>query len=130
MRMLKETGNHAKKRRYEEFIDKSTSSKHVSSLKRYFSFISGQSISNTLRSPNDVYLRTDAFKNMSKLRILKLNYVEVTGSYENFPKSLVWLSWHGFPLKFIPVEFPLENIVALDLRHSSLEQVWKADTPV
>ncbi|KAM7470197.1 hypothetical protein LguiA_008380 [Lonicera macranthoides] len=63
MRMLKEDDTHTKKQKYEEFIDKSTSSKLVSSLKRHsFSFISGQSISNTSRSPNDVYLRTDAFK--------------------------------------------------------------------
>ena len=130
MRMLKETGNHAKKRRYEEFIDRSTSSKHGSSLKRRcFSFISGQSISNTLRSPNDVYLRTDAFKSMTKLRLLKLHYVQLTGSYENFPKNLTWLAWHGFPLKSIPDEFLLENLVVLELRHSRLEQVWK-ESPV
>ncbi|KAM7469886.1 hypothetical protein LguiA_008069 [Lonicera macranthoides] len=128
MRMSKEARSNAKKRRYEEFCDKSILSKHVNSLKRCFNFVSGKSISTTLRSSNDMYLRTDAFKNMSKLRLLKLNYVELTGSYENFPKSLAWLSWHGFPLKSIPIEFPLEKIVALDLRHSRLEQVWK-DTP-
>ncbi|KAM7469357.1 hypothetical protein LguiA_007540 [Lonicera macranthoides] len=129
MRMLNDVGNNAKKRRYEELRDKSILSKHVSSLKRRcFSLISGQSVSTTLTSPNDIYLRTDAFKNMTKLRLLQLNYVQLTGSYENFPKSLVWLSWHGFPLKSIPVEFSLENLVALHLLHSILEQVWK-ETP-
>ncbi|KAM7470249.1 hypothetical protein LguiA_008432 [Lonicera macranthoides] len=126
MRMLKDAHSNAKKRRYEEFCDKSIFSKHVNSFKRHFSFIFGQSVSTTFRSSNEVYLRTDAFKNMSRLRLLKLNYVELMGSYENFPKSLAWLSWHGFPLKSISVEFPLENIVALDLHHSRLEQVWKA----
>ncbi|KAM7469955.1 hypothetical protein LguiA_008138 [Lonicera macranthoides] len=130
MHMLEEVGNNAKKRRYEEFCGKTSLLKHASSLKRrYLSFVSGQSISTTLRSPNDEDLRTDAFKSMTKLRLLKLNYVHLTGSYENFPKGLVWLSWHGFPLKSIPVEFRLENLVALDLRHSRLEQVWK-QTPV
>jgi len=130
MLMLKEVGNNAKKRRYEEFRDKSILSKYASSLKRRcLSFVSGQSVSTTLRSPNDIDLRTDAFKNMTKLRLLKLNYVQLTGTYKNFPKSLVLLSWHGFPLKSIPIEFPLENLVSLDLRQSKLKQVWK-ETPV
>ncbi|KAM7497388.1 hypothetical protein LguiA_021802 [Lonicera macranthoides] len=129
MHMLKDVGNNAKKRRYEEFRDKSILSKHVSSLKqRCSSFISRQSKSRTLRSSNDVDLRTDAFKNMTKLKLLQLNYVHLTGSYENLPKSLVQLCWHGFPLKSIPVKFSLENLVALDLRHSRLEQVWN-ETP-
>ncbi|KAM7474448.1 hypothetical protein LguiB_021691 [Lonicera macranthoides] len=129
MRMLKEAGTHTKKRKYEEFIDKSTPSKLVSSLKRRcFSFISGQSIRNTLKSPDNIDLRTDAFKSMTKLRLLKLYYVQLTESYESFPKSLALLSWHGFPLKNIPDEFILENLVALELCYSRLEQVWK-ETP-
>ncbi|KAJ9141458.1 hypothetical protein P3X46_031995 [Hevea brasiliensis] len=47
------------------------------------------------------------------------------GGYKNFPTSLIWLSWHGFPLKFIPNAFTLEELVVLDLRKSSLEYIWK-----
>ncbi|KAM7470252.1 hypothetical protein LguiA_008435 [Lonicera macranthoides] len=130
MRMLKEASNNAKKRRYEDSCDKSIFLNHVTSLKRRcLSIISGQSVSTTLRSPNDIYLTTDAFKSMTNLRLLKLNYLKLIGSYDNFPKSLAWLSWHGFPLKSIPVEFPMENLVALDLRYSILKQVWK-ETPL
>ncbi|KAM7474517.1 hypothetical protein LguiB_021760 [Lonicera macranthoides] len=126
MPMLKEASNNAKKRRYEDFCDKSILSNHDTLLKRRFlGIISGQLVSTTSRSPNDVYLTTNAFKSMTKLRLLKLNYVKLRGSYENFPKSLAWLSWRGFPLKYIPVEFPMENLVALDLRYSMLKQVWK-----
>ncbi|KAM7470244.1 hypothetical protein LguiA_008427 [Lonicera macranthoides] len=129
MHMLKEASNNAKKRRYDDSCDKSIFSKHVTSLKRRcLSIISGHLVSTTLRSPNDIYLTTDAFKSMTKLRLLKLNYLKLIGSYDNFPKSLAWLSWHGFPLKSIPVEFPMENLVALDLRYSMLKQVWK-ETP-
>ncbi|KAM7473684.1 hypothetical protein LguiB_020927 [Lonicera macranthoides] len=124
--MLEEAGNNAKRRyRYEEFLDEPISLKLASSLMQCISFIFGQSISITLTSPNGIHLRTDAFKSMTKLRLLKLSYVELMGSYENFPKRLVWLSWHGFQLKSIPVEFTLESLVALDLRHSKLEHVWK-----
>ncbi|KAM7474447.1 hypothetical protein LguiB_021690 [Lonicera macranthoides] len=130
MRMVEEVGNTAKKRRYEEFHGKSILLKHASSLKRrLLGFVSGQSVSTTLTSLHGVYLRTDAFKSMTKLRLLKLSYVQLTGNYENFPKSLLWLSWHGFPLKYVPSEFTLENLVALDLRHSRLKHLWKK-TPV
>ncbi|KAM7474502.1 hypothetical protein LguiB_021745 [Lonicera macranthoides] len=129
MRMLKEASNNAKKRRYVDSCDKSIFSKHVTSLKRRcLSIISGKLVSTTLRSPINVYLTTDAFKSMTKLRLLKLDYLKLIGSYDNFPKSLAWLSWHGFPLKSIPVEFSMENLVALDLRYSMLKQVWK-ETP-
>ncbi|KAM7474252.1 hypothetical protein LguiB_021495 [Lonicera macranthoides] len=127
--MLKEAGNHGKKRKYEEFCDKSILSTCASSLKRRFlNFSYGQSVSTTITSQNDVYLRTDAFKSMRKLRLLLLNDVQLAGSFDNFPKGLVWLSWHRFPLKSIPIEFHLEKLVALDLSHSRLEQVWM-ETP-
>ena len=130
MRMLKEAGNHGKKRNYEEFRDKSKFSMYASqSKRRLINFITGQSVSKTITSQNEVSLGTDAFKRMSKLRLLKINYVQLAGSYDNFPKGLVWLSWHGFPLKSIPVECTLKNLVVLDLSHSTLEQVW-TETPV
>ncbi|KAM7469339.1 hypothetical protein LguiA_007522 [Lonicera macranthoides] len=120
MHLLKATGNHAKKRSYEEFIDAIVKACQLTKVMLF--------LSNTLRSPNDIYLRIDAFKNMTKLRLLKLYYVQLTGSYENFPKSLILFSWKEFPLKSIPDEFPLENLVALKLHHSILEQVWKETT--
>ncbi|KAM7470221.1 hypothetical protein LguiA_008404 [Lonicera macranthoides] len=66
---------------------------------------------------------------MTKLRLLKLDHVQLTGRYKIFPNSLIWLSWHGFPLNYIPVEFPMENLVTLDLHHSRFGKVWK-DTPI
>ncbi|KAL7205668.1 hypothetical protein ACSBR2_018570 [Camellia fascicularis] len=61
---------------------------------------------------------------MHKLRLLQLNYVLLCGNYGEFPKGLRWLCWCGFPSKFLPIDFPLEILVALDLRYSSLERVW------
>ncbi|KAK2976637.1 hypothetical protein RJ640_024171, partial [Escallonia rubra] len=49
----------------------------------------------------------------------------LTGNYEDFPRRLRWLCWHGFPLKHVPIDISLENLVILDLRHSKLKQFWE-----
>nr|XP_043611786.1 disease resistance protein RUN1-like [Erigeron canadensis] len=66
-------------------------------------------------------LKTDAFRNMDNLMILQLNYVQLSGSYEDFPEELRWLRLHGFPLKFIPSDIPMENLVVLDMSYSKIE---------
>ncbi|XP_021826140.1 TMV resistance protein N-like [Prunus avium] len=67
-----------------------------------------------------------AFTNMKKLRLLHLSNLELTGEYKDFPKKLIWLCWHYFPLESIPDDFPMQpKLVALDLRHSKLKIVWK-----
>ncbi|XP_052194673.1 disease resistance protein RUN1-like [Diospyros lotus] len=90
---------------------------------------SWQPITNALTGvflmPKAVNIKTDAFANMHKLRLLKLNLVQLSGSYRVFPKKLRWLCWSEFPLKSIPSGFPLESLVALELCNSRLEQVWK-----
>ncbi|CAL2236091.1 unnamed protein product [Prunus armeniaca] len=79
---------------------------------------------NLLRS-DDVSFSTKAFANMQRLRLLQLNYVQLTGSYEYLTKELRWLCWHGLPLKFIPNSFHQQKLVAIDLRYSNLTHVWK-----
>ena len=69
--------------------------------------------------------QTASFSGMRKLRLLQLYNVQLTGSYKEFPKKLVWLFWHGFPTRSIPNDFPLESLVVLEMPYSSLEQVWK-----
>ncbi|CAL8997884.1 unnamed protein product [Prunus brigantina] len=67
-----------------------------------------------------------AFANLKKLRLLHLSGVELTGEYKDFPKKLIWLSWHGFPLESIPDDFPVQpKLVSLDLQWSKLKIVWK-----
>ncbi|KAK2966177.1 hypothetical protein RJ640_008743 [Escallonia rubra] len=81
---------------------------------------------------NEVQLKTSAFTRMSQLRLLLINYVQLTGGYKKFPKKLRWLCWRGFPLKSIPTDFPLESLVVIDMRNSKLTQFWngtKAQTP-
>ncbi|CAI9269393.1 unnamed protein product [Lactuca saligna] len=66
-------------------------------------------------------LKTDAFNNMDKLRLLQLSYVHMNGSYENFPKKIRWLCMHGYPLQYLPLNLPIQNLVALDLSYSNIK---------
>ncbi|KAK4479966.1 hypothetical protein RD792_013020 [Penstemon davidsonii] len=71
------------------------------------------------------YIGTDSFAKMHNLKLLKLNYMNLSGHYKEFPRRLRWLSWRHCSLKSIPSDFPLENIVVIDIRYSSLKQIWK-----
>ncbi|CAK9167351.1 unnamed protein product [Ilex paraguariensis] len=70
-------------------------------------------------------LETNAFQCMHELRLLEINYVQLVGGYKEFPNNIRWLCWHGFWLKYFPNDFPMDNLVAIDMRNSSLEQLWK-----
>ncbi|PWA38273.1 toll/interleukin-1 receptor (TIR) domain-containing protein [Artemisia annua] len=72
-----------------------------------------------LRGSSD--LKTAAFSNMGSLMILHLDYVQIIGTYESFPEELRWLRMCGFPLKSIPSELPMDNLVALDMSYSKIE---------
>ncbi|KAM7493401.1 hypothetical protein LguiB_028010 [Lonicera macranthoides] len=107
-----------KKSLYDEFCGTYLSSNQGSSFRRcYFNFLSSE--------PSlDVDFNYDAFSRMDKLKLLKLNYAKLNGRWEMFPKGLRWLCWHGFPLKSIPYDFPLGNIVSVDMSYSKLEHAW------
>ncbi|CAI9269416.1 unnamed protein product [Lactuca saligna] len=66
-------------------------------------------------------LNTDALSKMDNLMLLQLNYVHMNGSYEKFPDELKGLFMHGFCLKSIPSDLPMENLVALDMSYSNIE---------
>ncbi|KAK9058319.1 hypothetical protein SSX86_023160 [Deinandra increscens subsp. villosa] len=66
-------------------------------------------------------LKTESFGLMDNLKLLQLNYVQLNGSFDKFPEELRWLCMHGFPLKSIPLDLPMENLVALDMSYSKIE---------
>ncbi|KAK1381231.1 hypothetical protein POM88_027975 [Heracleum sosnowskyi] len=68
-------------------------------------------------------LRTKAFSMMHKLRLLKLNNVRRRGGYKDFPKNLKWLRWHNCPLRSLPKDFPLSNLVAIDMQSRKLKKL-------
>jgi hypothetical protein len=78
-----------------------------------------------LQRTSRVCFDTIAFEKMKRLRLLQLVHVQLNGDYECLPKHLRWLSWQAFPLKYTPENFYQKNLVAMELKHSSLKQVWK-----
>ncbi|XP_024961907.1 disease resistance protein RRS1-like [Cynara cardunculus var. scolymus] len=66
-------------------------------------------------------LKTDSLRKMDNLKLLKLNYVHLTGSYENFSEDLRWLWWRGFNLREIPSDLFKGSLVAIDMRDSNLK---------
>ncbi|KAK9050123.1 hypothetical protein SSX86_030907 [Deinandra increscens subsp. villosa] len=66
-------------------------------------------------------LKTSSLSNMDNVMLLQLDYVQLNGKFENFPEELRWLCMHGFPLKSIRLDFPIENLVALDMSYSNIE---------
>ncbi|TQD84313.1 hypothetical protein C1H46_030141 [Malus baccata] len=98
------------------------------SRRRRLGFLSWKPISfsstNSASASNEIDFKSEAFRRMHNLEILILNNVNVEGSYEEFSKSLICLSWRGFHLKSIPENFYLENLVVLDMQNSSLQHVW------
>jgi len=71
------------------------------------------------------YLETKAFEKMDKLRLLQLAGVQLNGDYKYLSRHLRWLSWHGFPLRYIPADLHQDTLVAVVLKCSNLERVWR-----
>ncbi|KAL2330861.1 hypothetical protein Fmac_018442 [Flemingia macrophylla] len=67
----------------------------------------------------------NAFVKMKGLRLLQLDHVQLSGNYGYLSKQLRWVSWQGFPLKYIPNNFDLKGVIAIDLKHSILRLLWK-----
>ncbi|CAL5401800.1 unnamed protein product [Camellia sinensis] len=82
-------------------------------------------VGTALRNSDKTALEVDSFARMHKLKLLQLRNLQVNGSFENFPKGLRWLCWHGFSFNSICNDFPLDNLVVLDMRYSNLQKVWE-----
>nr|GMD83900.1 TMV resistance protein N-like isoform X1 [Ipomoea batatas] len=90
---------------------------------RRLNFLS-QLINNNAEISHEPCFDVDAFSRMERLRILQLSHVKLSGSYALLPVNLRFLSWHGFSSKSIPGDFPLEGLVALDMRNGNLRKAW------
>ncbi|KAM7478306.1 hypothetical protein LguiA_026519 [Lonicera macranthoides] len=82
-------------------------------------------------SSSSAAVETTAFSSMRKLRLLSLRNLSLTGGFEQFPKKLRWLSWHGLQTFTNTVaDIPMQNLVALDLQHCSFKQVWSGQKSI
>ncbi|GMP91171.1 hypothetical protein CsSME_00041979 [Camellia sinensis var. sinensis] len=78
----------------------------------------------------EIQVNAKAFENMNELWLLHLNYVHLSSGLEHNFRRLLWLSWNGCPLVWLPSKLYIEKLVALDLRYSKLKQVWKGTKDV
>ncbi|KAG6631167.1 hypothetical protein CIPAW_13G072200 [Carya illinoinensis] len=81
----------------------------------------------SLNLPTLEDVQTKAFASMKNLRLLQIDSVNLKGCFTHFSKELKWLCWHNCPLKCLPPNFHLENLVVLDMQHSNFRQVWKGN---
>ena len=87
--------------------------------------IAVEGLSLKLSQSEKINFKAEAFHMMKRLRLLHLANVQLEGDYKYISRDLRWLCWHGFPKKYIPRNFHKQNLVAIDLKYSSLTQVWK-----
>ncbi|KAK8548947.1 hypothetical protein V6N12_061848 [Hibiscus sabdariffa] len=68
----------------------------------------------------------DAFLKMKRLRLLRV-FCDVSncGDLMYLSNELRLLDWKGYPLRSLPLSFHPDNLVALVLSYSQIEQLWK-----
>ncbi|GAY31828.1 hypothetical protein CUMW_272380 [Citrus unshiu] len=96
-----------------------------------------EGISLNLSKRRDMQLNSCAFAKMSNLRMLKFympehnsvpimsSKVHLSEGLDCLPEGLRYLHWHEYPLKTLPSDFDLENIIELNLPYSKVEQIWE-----
>ncbi|XP_024026391.1 disease resistance-like protein DSC1 [Morus notabilis] len=79
----------------------------------------------------DIHLEPTIFSKMHNLRLFKIynsSYVKKGKVYlhdlQCLPRSLRYLEWHEYPLKYLPSNFKPKNLVELKMPYSQLEQLW------
>ncbi|ERN02715.1 hypothetical protein AMTR_s00085p00136920 [Amborella trichopoda] len=67
----------------------------------------------------------EAFEPMINLKLLRVSYAFIDGSFKVLPSELVWLQWQGCPFGSVPNDFNPGKLVVLDLSRSKIKHVWK-----
>ncbi|KAG5223894.1 TMV resistance protein [Salix suchowensis] len=69
---------------------------------------------------------TKSFTKMRRLQLLQITgAVHLVGSYSLLPRELIWLYWPKCPLKSLPSDFHLSELVMLDMQGSKVRKLWK-----
>ncbi|KAJ4967169.1 hypothetical protein NE237_019018 [Protea cynaroides] len=71
------------------------------------------------------FLTKEEFAEMSKLRLLQIDYAVIAGDFKHFLSKLRWLSWKGCPYNFTPTNFHPEKLIVLDLSRSKVTEEWE-----
>ncbi|KAJ6960299.1 hypothetical protein NC653_038354 [Populus alba x Populus x berolinensis] len=65
-----------------------------------------------------------AFSEMSKLRLLKIDNVQLSEGPEDLSNELRFLEWNYYPSKSLPAGLQVDKLVELHMANSSIEQLW------
>ncbi|MED6167355.1 hypothetical protein PIB30_001777 [Stylosanthes scabra] len=87
--------------------------------------IEGLALNLLPESVNPTQLKTEAFKEMKRLRLLQFANVQLVGDFKYLSADLRWLCWYGCPSEYTTANFDQANLVAIDFKYSQLELVWK-----
>ncbi|XLR11437.1 hypothetical protein S83_039375, partial [Arachis hypogaea] len=80
---------------------------------------------NLPKSLNPTQLKTEAFKEMKRLRLLQFANVQLVGDFKYLSTDLRWLCWHECSPEYTTANFYQGNLVAIDFKYSKLDLVWK-----
>ncbi|PPD78942.1 hypothetical protein GOBAR_DD24126 [Gossypium barbadense] len=103
---------------------------HVLTKNTATEMVEGMIINNKWESSKMFYLSIDIFSKMKNLRLLKVFCVSNCADLKYLSNELRLLDWTGYPLKFLPSNFHPDNLVALLLPYSHIEQLWKGNRPL
>ncbi|XVE50270.1 hypothetical protein DITRI_Ditri01bG0148700 [Diplodiscus trichospermus] len=90
--------------------------------------IEGLIIDNKRKHNKTFTLGAEAFLKMKKLRLLKVLYLPNCCHLNYLSNQLRLFEWHGYPFKSLPSSYQPDNLVALLLPYSRIEQLWKGNT--
>ncbi|GMI79716.1 hypothetical protein like AT5G36930 [Hibiscus trionum] len=92
--------------------------------------IEGMIIDNKRELKETLKFNVDAFSKMKRLRLLKVCCLFSCNDLKYLSNELRLLDWEGYPLRSLPSSFQPDNLVALLLPHSHIEQLWKGNPPL
>lgn len=77
-----------------------------------------------LEEEEELVLKAKAFADMSELRILRINNVQLSEDIECLSNKLTLLNWPGYPSKYLPSTFQPPSLLELHLPGSNVERLW------
>ncbi|KAH1084129.1 hypothetical protein J1N35_023890 [Gossypium stocksii] len=103
---------------------------HVLTKNTATEVIEGMIINNKRESSKVLNLSDNTFSKMKKLRLLKVLCLSNCDGLKYLSNELRLLDWTRYPLRYLPLSFRPDNLVALLLPYSHIEQLWKGNRPL